>query len=170
MANEQNIIPHQFTSAQDREEAAKNGRKGGVASGAARRAKRDAREAAARILSYTPDLPESVLSTMRRMGLKGRVKPDMREIATLALAQKAMKGDLQCYKFLAEMAGETAEAAIMDARADEVLRRSGVPENGLNVYEPEGIRQRMAEMTDEELEQYERLCAKFETTAEDDAE
>lgn len=35
MANEQNLIP--FTSDQSREEAAKNGRKGGLASGAARR-------------------------------------------------------------------------------------------------------------------------------------
>lgn len=35
--NEQNIIPHQFNSQQSREEAAKNGRAGGIASGEARR-------------------------------------------------------------------------------------------------------------------------------------
>lgn len=38
MANEQNLKPP-FTSDQSREEAAKNGRKGGIASGAARREK-----------------------------------------------------------------------------------------------------------------------------------
>jgi hypothetical protein len=35
--NEENIIPHQFSSQQSREEAAKNGRAGGIASGEARR-------------------------------------------------------------------------------------------------------------------------------------
>lgn len=43
MANEQNLIP--FTSDQSREEAQKNGRKGGIASGAARRARSDLRQA-----------------------------------------------------------------------------------------------------------------------------
>lgn len=38
MANEQNLIP--FTSEQNREEASKNGRKGGIASGIARREKK----------------------------------------------------------------------------------------------------------------------------------
>ena len=42
MANEQNLIP--FTSDQNREEAKKNGKKGGVASGKARRAKADLRK------------------------------------------------------------------------------------------------------------------------------
>lgn len=42
MANEQNLKP--FTSDQNREEAVANGRKGGVASGVARRAKRTFRE------------------------------------------------------------------------------------------------------------------------------
>ena len=35
--NEENIIPHRFTSQQSREQAAKNGRAGGIASGEARR-------------------------------------------------------------------------------------------------------------------------------------
>lgn len=43
MANEQNL--KNFDSNQDREEAAKNGKKGGIASGAARRRKRDIRKA-----------------------------------------------------------------------------------------------------------------------------
>ena len=44
MANEQNLKP--FTSDQNREEAAKNGRKGGVASGKARREKADLKKMA----------------------------------------------------------------------------------------------------------------------------
>ena len=44
MANEQNIEPYRFTSAQDREKAARNGRKGGIASGKAKRQKKALRE------------------------------------------------------------------------------------------------------------------------------
>jgi hypothetical protein len=42
MANEENLVP--FTSEQSREEAVKNGRKGGIASGVARRQKADLRK------------------------------------------------------------------------------------------------------------------------------
>lgn len=49
MANEQNLKP--FTSDQNREEAAKAGRKGGKASGAARRAAKTYREAAKILLA-----------------------------------------------------------------------------------------------------------------------
>ena len=164
MANEQNIIPHQFTSEQNREEAAKNGRKGGVASGAARRAKKEARETAKRILSYKPELPPQLLDTLRRMGMSKRMaNPDMREIATLAIMQKAMKGDVKSYQFLVELAGETAEAEMLEAKAEEVTRRSGQEEeqHAEEVTTQDDVRQRMSEMTDEELEQYERLCSMF---------
>ena len=106
MANEQNLIPHRFTHDQDREAAARNGRKGGVACGAARRAKREARETAKLVLDFKPDLPPQMLETMRKMGLKKNVRPDMRYIATLAIMQKAMKGDMFCYRFLLELAEE----------------------------------------------------------------
>jgi len=162
MANEQNLIP--FTSDQSREEAKKNGRKGGIASGAARRAKREARETAKRILSYKPEIPRELLTTLQRMGMsKRKMNPDMREIITLAIAQKGMKGDVKSYQFLVELAGETAEAEMLEARAEEVARRSGMEDeqNEEVLMDADGIRQRMSEMTDEELEQYEKLCMKF---------
>ena len=164
MSNEQNIIPHRYTSDQDRAEAAKNGRKGGVASGAVRRAKREARETAKLGLDFKPDLPAAMLDTMRKMGLKKSItSPDMRYICTLAIMQKAMKGDMQCYKYVIDLAGETSEAAIMDVKAEEVARRSayGMAQEEEPGIDRESVRQRMSEMTDEELEQYERLCAKF---------
>ena len=107
MANEQNLI--MYTSDQNREEAKKNGHKGGIASGAARRAKREARETAKLVLNFKPDIPPKMLDTLRAMGLKGNIRPDMRYIATLAIMQKAMKGDKDCYRFLVELAGEFAE-------------------------------------------------------------
>lgn len=51
MANEKNLIP--FTSEQSREEAAKNGRKGGIASGESRRAKKSMAELA-RMIAEAP--------------------------------------------------------------------------------------------------------------------
>ena len=164
MSNEQNIIPHRYTSDQDRAEAAKNGRKGGVASGAVRRAKREARETAKLVLDFKPDLPAAMLETMRRMGLRKNINPDMRYICTLAIMQRAMKGDMQCYKYMIELAGETAEASIIEVKAAEIARRSAYSmaqeeEPGID---RDSIRQRMSEMTDEELAQYERLCAMFE--------
>ena len=161
MANEQNLIP--CTSDQDREEAKKNGRKGGIASGAARRAKREARETATLVLDFKPELPPQMLDTMRRMGMKKNINPDMRYIATLAIMQKAMKGDMQCYKFLIEMAGETAEAAMLEAKADEIARRSAFSDEARDApIDSDSVRERMSAMTDEELAQYERLCAMFD--------
>ena len=51
MANEQNLTP--FTSEQNREEAVKNGKKGGVNSGKARKRKADLRKMAQEVLDGT---------------------------------------------------------------------------------------------------------------------
>jgi hypothetical protein len=51
MANEQNLVP--FTSMQSREEAVKNGKKGGVNSGKARKRKADLRKMAQQVLDGT---------------------------------------------------------------------------------------------------------------------
>ena len=123
MANEQNIIPHRFTSEQNRDEAAKNGRKGGKASGEARRAKKIAKQ----VLSFKPDLPPNVLETMYRMGMKGTAKPDMRTVCTMAILQRAMKGDVKAYKFICELAGETADAELTEVKT-EAIRNGGVEE------------------------------------------
>lgn len=53
MGKRENLIPYDFTSDQSRELAAKNGRKGGIASGKAKRKKKDLREMAQAILDGT---------------------------------------------------------------------------------------------------------------------
>lgn len=159
MPNEQNIIPHQFTSAQSREEAAKNGRKGGQASGAARRAKRDAKLIAQQVLSMKPNLPPATLDTMVRMGMSEKAKPDMRMIASLAIMQRAMKGDHKAYEFLLALAGETADSELLQLKAAETRRRAGVDEiDSAPTTDIESVRRRMDEMSDEQLSQYEQLC------------
>lgn len=170
MANEQNLIPHQFTSNQSREQAAINGRKGGRASGAARRAKRDAKMIAEMVLDMKPDLPPATLETMRRMGLSGKGRPDMRMLATMAIMQKAMKGDVKAYEFILSLAGETAESEFAQIRTAESRLRYGqdTVEGEFVENDIDSVRAKMAAMTDEQLTQYEQLCGVFTPDASED--
>ena len=88
MANEQNLRP--FTSDQNREEAVINGRKGGIASGKARREK------------------ATMLSTLKML-LDQEYKNGVtyREMATLGLIKGAIKGNPVNYKTMIEVLGES---------------------------------------------------------------
>lgn len=94
MANEQNLIP--FTSDQSREEAAKNGQKGGIASGEARRARRSLRAELEALLSQN--------TIDKKTG-----KPTdstVQEAITAALVQKALKGNTKAYEIIRDTIGE----------------------------------------------------------------
>jgi len=91
MANEQNLIP--FTSDQNREEAKKNGRKGGIASGEARRRRKAMREVFDEILSREYDAEDGgKVTAVEVMGMK--------------VFQKAMDGDLRAVEFIRDTVGE----------------------------------------------------------------
>ena len=68
MPNPENVKPYEFTSEQSREEAAKNGRKGGIASGEARRKKKTLRETAEIMLAC--ELPPDVKRKLKSNGLE----------------------------------------------------------------------------------------------------
>lgn len=89
MANEQNLIP--FTSDQDREEARKNGRKGGVASGLARREKATMKKVLMDMLDEVAD---------KESGLT------YRQLTTLGLLKGAIQGNATNYKTILETTGE----------------------------------------------------------------
>lgn len=91
MANrEDNLIP--FTSEQNREEAKKNGRKGGIASGKARREK-------------------AIMKATLEMLLNEKTKngKTYKELATLGLIKGAIKGNAQNYRTILEVLGELKE-------------------------------------------------------------
>ena len=122
MANEQNIIPYQFTSEQNREEAARNGAKGGVASGAARRRKRALKDAADLFLS----LPVTDRRVWNKLARKGVDPEDIdNQMAMICgLHARASLGDARAGKLLWEMLGEnTKEDPVEDhlIRAKELL-------------------------------------------------
>ena len=67
MANEENLIPK--TSDQSREEAKRNGRKGGIASGKVRRNKKEAKELALMLLSL-PVSSKKIKSNLDKLQIK----------------------------------------------------------------------------------------------------
>lgn len=97
-------------------------KRGGIASGKSKRARRDAREIAKMVLDFQPELPEKTLQSMLRMGMRRDAKPDMRLISTLAIMQKAMQGDRNAYAYILELAGEVVpEGAPMDETSMPIL-------------------------------------------------
>lgn len=91
MANEQNLVP--FTSDQSHEEAQKNGAKGGIASGEARRRKRDIRLAL-----------ESLLEKEYK-GKDGKILTGAEAIAVKQM-EKALKGDTKAFEVVRDSAGQ----------------------------------------------------------------
>ncbi len=91
VANEENLIP--FTSDQDREEAKKNGRLGGIASGKARREKATMKKRLEELLNSTDK--------------KGRLYGDLVHLGLIANAiDKSKGGNPEAYKTIAKLLGE----------------------------------------------------------------
>lgn len=99
MANEQNLV--NFTSEQSREEAAKNGRKGGIASGKAKRERKKFRDT---VLAFLEEADENGITNQEHI--------------IEAAIVKAMRGDIRAVEFLRDTIGEKP--------ADELRLEGGV--------------------------------------------
>ena len=106
MANEQNLAPP-FTSDQNREEASKNGRKGGIKSGEVRRRKKEMRERLEVLLSMPiKDGKGASIDKIKSFGeLKGK-NITVEDAVLIAITQKALKGDIPASTFLRDTIGE----------------------------------------------------------------
>lgn len=102
MANEQNIKPHRKTSNQSREEAAKNGHKGGVASGKARREKKALREIVIDILSRPAVVGGKKLTTP-----DGAPIENYQAALVASMLNQALKGNVKAAQQILEWSGET---------------------------------------------------------------
>lgn len=93
MPNPENLIGHEFTSDQNREEAAKNGRKGGRASGKKRRERKLMREAFEELL---------------KRGYTNAQGQEMDGVSILCMKQfqNALDGDLKAFTEIRDMVGE----------------------------------------------------------------
>lgn len=106
MANEENLIPF---SERSQNEARENGRKGGVASGAARRRKRSLKEAADIFLSKEPTNTK-VWNALSEAGVDPEDIDNQMAIVA-GLSQKAMLGDAKCAKVLVDIIGKEDDVA-----------------------------------------------------------
>lgn len=99
MANEQNLIP--FTSNQSREEAKKNGVKGGKKSGEVRRKRKAMKEQMEMLLSLPFKQSES-LNFMKDLGIE-EDNLDNQMALIVAMYGKALKGDVQAFNTIREV-------------------------------------------------------------------
>ena len=103
------FVQHQFTSAQSREEAAENGRKGGIESGKSRRRKRSLKEAADLYLA----MPVTDTRKWNQLALDGVEIEDIdNQMAVIAgLSKRAQDGDAKAAKVLVDIIGKEDDLA-----------------------------------------------------------
>ena len=112
MGKASNIEQYQFTSAQDRQAAAENGRKGGIASGIAKREKRRLSDALSAVLD------ESVALTDGSQMTHGEI------IVRNTLRHAAEKGSVTDLKTLMELTGDYTPSLDLDTAPVVILRPS----------------------------------------------
>ncbi len=113
---EDNLIP--FTSEQNREEAKKNGRKGGIASGESRRQRKLLKEQMQMLLEL-PVTNKKVFDKMSDFGIAiDEIDNSTRLVYSLLL--KAFTGDVNAIKEARNMSGENDNADIL-AKLDTML-------------------------------------------------
>ena len=104
------------------EEARELGRRGGIASGAARRRRKALREAADIFLALPlPDKDE--VKRLRKLGL-GMDDIDVQMGIVARLAQMAMLGDTKAAKLLFDIGGPEPETNYLDATNDDPITQS----------------------------------------------
>lgn len=112
MGNASNIEQYQFTSAQDRQAAAENGRKGGIASGIAKREKRRLSDALSAVLD------ESVALTDGSQMSRGEI------IVRNILSRAKDEGTVRDLKTLMELTGDYTPSLDLDTAPVVILRPS----------------------------------------------
>ena len=103
MANIENLKP--FTSEQSRTEAVKNGKKGGIASGEARRRKKLLRECLEELLEN--DVKDKNGNTMTGA-----------EAMAAKVFQQALKGDLKAFEIVRDTAGQKPVEKVVVSEID----------------------------------------------------
>ena len=113
MPNPENVKPYEFTSEQSREEAAKNGRKGGIASGEARRKKKTLRETAETMLAC--ELPPDVKRKLKSNGLEAE---DYKDAVIAAAIQSIIRGNSNMFGQFVKLMGEGSETINLEVNDD----------------------------------------------------
>lgn len=135
MANNENLVP--FTSDQSREEAVRNGRKGGIKSGQVRRRKAALRDTMNRCLTM-----QAHVDGLSDVLIADGGESTYEEIITMAMINQAMLGDVKAYNAIMKVVGQTdkseedlaeqaAKIQLMQAQKEKVQKAdSGDSEDG----------------------------------------
>lgn len=99
---ENNLIP--FTSDQDREQAKINGRKGGKASGEARRKNKNMKECLKILLSLDVKSPKA-REQLKALGIDDEEMTNQMALM-VSMLNKALKGDKGCAEFIRDTSGQ----------------------------------------------------------------
>ena len=105
MANEQNLVP--FTSNQSREEAKKNGRKGGIKSGEVRRRNAALRETMNRLLTMKVKV-EGLSDVLEADGVESTYE----DVISMAMIEQAAQGDVKAYNAIKATVGQTSKSEL----------------------------------------------------------
>lgn len=119
MANEQNLVP--FTSNQSREEAVRNGRKGGIKSGEARRRKAAMRDTMNRCLTM-----QAHVDGLSDVLIADGGESTYEEIITMAIINQAAMGDVKAYNAIMKVVGQTdkSDMDLENQKADTELKQA----------------------------------------------
>lgn len=116
MANEENLKKGKATQFQSGEEAARNGQKGGVASGASRRRRKAMKQTVNTLLGagLNADAGEFLELIKPRLLALGIDAEDAtyQDILLAGIMMKAMKGDVRAAEFIRDTVGENPALAI----------------------------------------------------------
>ena len=115
MANNENL--KKFGSEREPREA---GRKGGQASGKARRRKRDMREAA-RLLLNLPATGENTIKNLESMGISERDFTNQMVLMVRVFQKLVVTGDVRAAEFLRDTAGYNPHISLEEKRFEEEL-------------------------------------------------
>ncbi|WP_313152079.1 hypothetical protein [Lacrimispora sp.] len=107
MANERNLI--QYNGGLSPSEARENGRKGGKASGEARRKKADFRKTLNALLTAEIDSPEWS-PVLEALGLDSTLE----SLINAAMIKEAAKGNVRAYEVIAKYSGQSAQTEAED--------------------------------------------------------
>lgn len=120
----EDIVEYQFTSEQSRTEAARNGAKGGKASGEARRRKRSLRDAVQSMLDL--DLSDKEINDLAKKGYTAETQVDALAAAALISAKR---GNSQAFANVMRLLGEGIENVSLSVSDDSTAAMDKFFEN-----------------------------------------
>ena len=120
MANNKNLINGRATQFRSGEEAAKNGKKGGIASGKARRERKTFRELTELVLSAKND-DEDLRAFAAMFGIED---PNNKLLTVLGMVKAAIGGNHNAFDRLLELSGENTEITSTEEEKQENLLKA----------------------------------------------